>query len=285
MKFKKSYLIIFVLLIMLAACSDSKKNEDETTGDHDAYSDNDGAGDAEISDEDIPETPDESAQNPDFEDLECGSSFGDYACDFTLPLDTGDWNFAENYSKAENYLFVFYRPAKRTSTQIWSTTLYNLFDKAPDNIHFFFIVETDDADLAKEKIQIMKDSVEDAFYMSGNSEILKKIHFVSKPFSGSDSWISEWLRNNSVSFFGIDRERRIRQGGSFSGLDDIYKEAEYYDYEKKMSDLPCGFYIVILLFKVFEYFVELFKSCYFVKAVPYTAGIRQPFNVIRSNFS
>jgi len=247
MKFKKSYLIIFVLLIILAACSDSKKNEDETAGDHDAYSDNDGAGETEISDEEsdnemvqdeepVDNDQEERVKSPDFEDLECGTSFGDYACDFTLPLGSGDWNFAENYSKDENYILFFYRAMNMTSTKIWQTQLYNLFDKAPGNINIFFIVDTDNADIAKEKAKIIEDSVNDAYDITGNSNIFKKVHIVNEPASKTDPWIAELLKNNSAFFFGIDRERRIRQGGSFSGLDDIYKEAEYYDYEKKISD-------------------------------------------------
>jgi Peptide-N-glycosidase F, C terminal. len=247
MKFKQSCLIVFALLFMLAACSDSKKNEDETTGDNDNYSDSDAINDSEVSDEEESDNEivqdeepaddhDERAKSPDFEDLECGTSFGDYACDFTLPLDSGDWNFAENYSKDENYILFFYRAMNMTSTKIWQTQLYNLFDKAPDNIHFFFIVDSDKTDIVEEKINSIKGSIQDAYDITGNSNILKKMHVVTKPASKTDPWIAELLKNNSAFFFGIDRERRIRQGGSMSGLDDIYKEAEYYDYEKKMSD-------------------------------------------------
>ncbi len=239
MKFNKFHLIVFAALLIFAACSESKNNENEQNGDQDHYSDSDAT---EISDED---ESGETVNNPDFEDLECGTSFGDYACDFTLPLDSGEWNFAENYSKDDNYLFVFYRSKNRTSTQIWQTRLYGLFDKDPGNIHIFFLVDTNDANLAKEKIQLIKDSVDDAMYMVDNHDILKRIHYVSQPISEKEGWITEWLKNNSDFFFGIDRFRRIRQGGSFSSwnsstlppeLDNIYKEAEYYDYEKKMSD-------------------------------------------------
>ena len=239
MKFNKFHLIVFAALFIFAACSESKNNENEQNGDQDHYSDSDAT---EVPDED---ESGETVKNPDFEDLECGISFGDYACDFTLPLDSGEWNFAENYSKDDNYLFVFYRSKNRTSTQIWQTRLYGLFDKDPGNIHIFFLVDTNDAELAKEKIQLIKDSVDDAMYMVDNHDILKRIHYVSQPISEKEGWITDWLKNNSDFFFGIDRFRRIRQGGSFSSwnsstlppeLDNIYKEAEYYDYEKKMSD-------------------------------------------------
>ena len=102
MKFKKSCIFIFAVLLMLAACSESKKEENQNT-------DSDTAGDSDVEQPDNGEQPDndeqpsdETAKSPDFDDLlPCGTNFGDYACDFTLPLDSGDWNFAENYSKDE----------------------------------------------------------------------------------------------------------------------------------------------------------------------------------------
>ena len=261
MKFKKSYLIVFAFLFIFAACSESKKTEeqandaDEIRPDQDTEEilpdgetapDEDQSEEETIPDEDNTEQPDEKAKSPDFEDLECGTSFGDYACDFTLPLDSGNWNFAENYSKDENYLFVFYRGMNSTSKKIWSTQLYNLFDRSPNNVHYFFIVDTDKAKTAEEKAQIIKNSVQEAYEVTGNSNIFKKIHVVKKPVSETDPWITALLENNkSDFFFGIDRFRRIRQGGSFSSwnsntlppeFDNLYKEAEYYDYEKKMSD-------------------------------------------------
>ena len=250
MKFKRFYFIVFAVLLVIVSCSEGNKAEnpdsdaEENLSDAD-FSDED-LSDENLSDEDNAEVPDEKAKSPDFEDLDCGTSFGDYACDFTLPLDSGDWNFAENYSKDENYLFVFYRGMNSTSKKIWSTQLYNLFDKSPKNVHYFFIVDTDKAETAEEKAQIIKDSVKDAYETVGNADIRKKIHVVNKPASETDPWITGLLENNkSDFFFGIDRFRKIRQGGSFSSwnsntlppeLDNLYKEAEYYDYEKQIYD-------------------------------------------------
>ena len=225
MKFNKFHLIVFAALLIFAACSESKNNENEQNGDQDHYSDSDAT---EVPDED---ESGETVKNPDFEDLECGISFGDYACDFTLPLDSGEWNFAENYSKDDNYLFVFYRSKNRTSTQIWQTRLYGLFDKDPGNIHIFFLVDTNDAELAKEKIQLIKDSVDDAMYMVDNHDILKRIHYVSQPISEKEGWITDWLKNNSDFFFGIDRFRRagkaqvlvlFNHGADDEGLDPLF---------------------------------------------------------------
>ena len=242
---KKELFFLFLTVFMFfAACSNDKKTEEKNENrDGDNYSENeidndDGYSENEITDED-------SFTNPDFEELECGSSFGDIACDFTLPFESGDWNFAENYSKDENYLFVFYRKKSSDSKKIWESDLYTLFDQTPENTHYFFIVDSDDADFVKEKIQIIKDSVEDAQDMVGNAPLLKKIHILEKPVAETDSWINEWLKNNSDFFFGIDQERRIRRGGSFSSWDssdlppkfkNLHKEAELYNYEKQIAD-------------------------------------------------
>ena len=240
MKFKSLCLAVFAAIFIFAACSDSKKDEN-TNSDSDPINDQND----ELPD-DSEQEDDATAANPDFEDLECGTNFGDYACDFTLPFDSENWNFAENYSKNENYLFVFYRGMNQTSTKIWSSELYNTFEKSPENIHFFFIVETDKSDFAEEKAQIIKDSVKEAVAITGKKNLLEKIHIMDKTLSETDSWINEWLKNNKSDFFlGIDRFRRLRKGGSFSNwnsnslppeLDNIHKEAELYDYEKQLSD-------------------------------------------------
>ena len=224
MKKKFFHLLFIAFLIISAACSNDKNND----GNESAGPDQDS--ESGLPDNDLDE--EEPAE-------ECGTSFGDIACDFTLPLESGNWNFEENYSKDENYLFVFYR-ATSASKKIWTSDFYTLFEKSPKNINYFFIVDTDDAALAKEQIQILRDAAEDARMVTGKSAVTKKMYFVEKPAAEIDSWISEWLENNSDFFFGIDRFRRIRKGGSFSEFDNLFKEAEFYDYEKKSYDLIQG---------------------------------------------
>ena len=233
---KESFSILFLLFFVLfAACSgDKKTNEENENADSDQTPENEGSDDDAVS------------NNPDFGDLECGHDFGDIACDFTLPFGSGDWNFAANYSKNENYIFVFYRKKNSQSKTVWSSELYTLFDRTPENTHYFFMVDTDDADFAKENAKVIMDSVEEASYLVGNAPLLKKIHILEKPLAETDSWISEWLENNkSEFFFGIDGERRIRRGGSFASWEandrsqkfkNLFKEAELYNYERQISD-------------------------------------------------
>ena len=231
---KESFSILFLLFfVFFAACSDEKITVPrQENGEVSEKTDSDSPSENELSDDET------AARNPDFEDVACGSSLGDYACDFTLPLESGEWNFAENYSKDENYIFVFYRGMNQASVKIWDGQFYKLFEKSPENIHYFFIVETEKSKLAKEKAQIVKDSVRDACDITENDSLFNRIHVVTVPSSETDPWINELLQNNkSEFFFGIDRERRIRYGGLFSGPENLSKEAEYYDYEKKIADL------------------------------------------------
>ncbi len=271
MKSTKILFTVFMLVLAIAACSGSGKNNEDSENPDNSVSDGDVSdestlpdeegndsensddnlenidGDEELNDaENDGDTQDEFAKSPDFEDLECGTAFGDIACDFTLPLESGKWNFAENYSKNDNYLFVFYRAKISSSRQIWTSELYNLFDRTPKNVTYFFLVDTKDGNDAKEKIQTIRDSIAEAIDFNGDSSVVKQIHLIEKPLSEIDSWINKWLNDNqSEFFFGIDRERRIRQGGSFSSWNsntlpvefkNLYKEAELYDYEKKISD-------------------------------------------------
>ena len=225
MRKKFPTLLFIAFFTVFAACSSDKNDAAEQSGSDDSAQDHE----TEISDNDY------DAGESGTEE-QCGSSFGDIACDFTLPLESGDWNFDENYSEDENYLFVFYRGSS-ASKKIWASDFYLLFDKSPKNIHYFFMVDTDSAETAKEKIQTIKDAVEDAVEVTGKTSISKQMHFISTPAAETGSWISEWLENNTDFFFGIDRFRRIRRGGSFSEFENLFKEAEFYNYEKQIADL------------------------------------------------
>ena len=231
---KESFSILFLLFFVFFTACSSEKNEVPQKVDNDKSENQD----SDQTDANEPSDNEPDAPNPDFEDLECGVAFGDFACDFTLPLESGDWHFAKNYSKDENYLFVFYRGMNQTSGTLWNSNLFKLFDLSPENIHYFFIVETESSDFATKKAQIIKDSVKDAFDTVDNDDIINKIHIVTVPASETDPWINKWLEaNKSEFFFGIDRFRRIRSGGFFSEFDNLFKEAEFYDYEKKSADL------------------------------------------------
>ncbi|HOB71383.1 MAG TPA: membrane lipoprotein lipid attachment site-containing protein, partial [bacterium] len=136
---KENTKIIYFLffLLILSGCSTSNKD----TPDNDTVSDLDNLiFDNEMTDEiSDDENPDADEQN-NLEEGPYGIEFGNTAGDFTISLETGDWNFAQNRSADENYIFIFYRASNSESTAIWKTDMIRLFDRTPDNTHYFFLV-------------------------------------------------------------------------------------------------------------------------------------------------
>lgn len=230
-----------LLLLIYAACSTSNKE----TSDKDNVSDPDTfILDNEMTDEiSDHEQPDADEQENNLEEGPYGILFGETAGDFTLPLETGEWNFAKNRSESDNYIFIFYRASNSESKTIWKSSLINLFDNSPENTNYFFLVDGN-SDVFEERITQIKENIKSSLEIAGGPEMKKRIHITTKPAREIDSWFKEWLAEYSAFFLGIDRFQKIRAGGSFhswesSSLDPkfefIYKEAEFYNYEHELK--------------------------------------------------
>ena len=74
--------------------------------------------------------------------------------DFTVPqpIDenlniTNDWDFKNEWNGKDNYVFVIYNPLNPDSVITWNsanpvgqaTELSEMFEKSPDNVHYFFL--------------------------------------------------------------------------------------------------------------------------------------------------
>jgi hypothetical protein len=241
---KKNIKIIYVLLLLpiYFACSTSNKD----IPDNDAVSDTDTLLlDNEITDEIVDnEQSDTDGDENNLEKGPYGILFGDTAGDFTLPLETGDWNFAGNRSQDENYIFIFYRASNSESTAIWKTDLIRLFDNTPQNTHYFFLVDGT-AETFTERIGQLKKNIENSLEIGGGPQMKQRVHITTKPAREIDSWFKEWLEKYSDFFLGIDRFQKIRSSGSFHSWESsssdprfefLYKEAELYNYEYGLED-------------------------------------------------
>ncbi len=252
---------IWVLSVIFSFLLFSCKEESEKKDDADILNDSD---QSDLADEDVQDDPadtDEAADedaviNPEFEEGPYGTGFGETAGDFTVTTEKGDWNFQENRKKDENYIFIIYRPSNSESTAIWKTDMIRMFERTPDNTHYFFAVDGVQ-DLLDEKISIIKETIDSAFEISGRTSIKEKIHIVTKPLKEADGWIKDWLAANKDFFLGIDRFQKIRKAGMFhswesSSLDPVfefvYKEAELYNYEEglwnRLNGDPAGIKVI-----------------------------------------
>jgi len=239
---KENTKIIYFLffLLILSGCSTSNKD----TPDNDTVSDPDNLiFDNEMTDEiSDDENPDADEQN-NLEEGPYGIEFGNTAGDFTISLETGDWNFAQNRSADENYIFIFYRASNSESTAIWKTDMIRLFDRTPDNTHYFFLVDGT-AETFSAKMEQLKKTIEDSLQIGGAPGIKKRIHLTTKPARELNCWFTEWLEKYSDFFLGIDRFQKIRSSGSFHSWESsssdprfefLYKEAELYNYEYELE--------------------------------------------------
>lgn len=234
-------LFLFLCIISaLSSCSDpndSKQKTDAETENDIEQTDND-HNDSSITENDI-EISDQDTSANNLEEGPYGIEFGDTAGDLTLPLETGEWNFAQNRSMDENYIFIFYRAANSESTAIWKTDMIKLFDNSPKNTHYFFLVDGTE-ETFQMRMEQLKETIDNSLQIGGGPDMGKRIHITTKSAKEINSWLKDWLEKYKDFFLGIDRFQKIRKGGSFHSWESsssdprfefIYKEAELYNYE------------------------------------------------------
>jgi hypothetical protein len=237
MKKSLNITLLFFMIFFFFSCKD-KKNDETEDNDIEIF-------DSEKSDESTDDENGDADIDPgeNFEEGPYGIDFGDTAGDFALPLESGEWSFSQNRSSDESYLLIFYRPMNQGSAGIWKTDLVKIFFSAPDNTHFFFLVDGS-KEAYEARVSEIKDKIQTASEISGNSEIKKRIHIADRPVREIDSWFTQWLDKHPDFFMGIDRFQKIRSGGMFhswqsSSMDlkfeFLYKEAELYNFEFELE--------------------------------------------------
>lgn len=263
-------LILTILLSLLTsvACDDG---DDPTDGDGDADADADhddadtSTGDA---DDDDLDADDETADADvpvtfcDIQDLSTrpwndGEEFTELravAADFTVPTRGGDWNFRENWSGCETYLFISDAPAQNMGWpgSIWDRDFHALFARLPVNTHLFFASTAfsqaeRDADL--DALQIMLDGALSHLDEPEQSQRWERVHLVTDAATSLDGWLGDVMTRPGWGV-GIDRFQRIRYVGSYAhyarydsarewfgpNLAMVANEAVYYNFEAERAD-------------------------------------------------
>jgi len=155
--------------------------------------------------------------------------------DFTIPqpIDenlnlTNNWKFEEEWNGKNNYVFVIYNPLNPDSVITWNsanpvgqaTELSLMFEKSPDNVHYFFGSYRDGGWMG------------DVTYMSGrvnaalagmNEEDREhwnnRVHYIAMDANFLDGSIAEFIEEKeSPAWFCIDRLQRWQEVGSFWDL-------------------------------------------------------------------
>ena len=157
------------------------------------------------------------------------------SADFTIPepIDenlnfTNDWTFKQEWSGKDTYVFVIYNPTNPDSVITWNsanpvgqaTELSLMFEKSPDNVHYFFGSYRDGGWMG------------DVSYMSGrvNAALTTmseedrehwsdRVHYIAMDANFLEGSIADFIvAKESPAWFCIDQLQRWQEVGSFWDL-------------------------------------------------------------------
>ena len=157
------------------------------------------------------------------------------SADFTIPepIDenlnfTNDWTFKQEWSGKDTYVFVIYNPTNPDSVITWNsanpvgqaTELSLMFEKSPDNVHYFFGSYRDGGWMG------------DVSYMSGrvNAALTTmseedrehwsdRVHYIAMDANFLEGSIADFISvKESPAWFCIDQLQRWQEVGSFWDL-------------------------------------------------------------------
>ena len=157
------------------------------------------------------------------------------SADFTIPepIDenlnfTNDWTFKQEWSGKDTYVFVIYNPTNPDSVITWNsanpvgqaTELSLMFEKSPDNVHYFFGSYRDAGWMG------------DVSYMSGrvNAALTTmseedrehwsdRVHYIAMDANFLEGSIADFIvAKESPAWFCIDQLQRWQEVGSFWDL-------------------------------------------------------------------
>ncbi len=215
---RKSVLFFSVFLFLLSAVfSVSCDSDSSSSKDEDATVDNDVTDAEPVVDDDA--TAQEKCAGSDFypdgfNDGECGELNGSTACDFTMPVDGGEWTLSRDWNGCDSIMFL---PVSSSNIGAWFTLYENdsfltdFIDMAGLNVQVFILFydsATYDADVKTFKERMEKSQ----FYLSSKevNEVDSRFHIVAKPAGEVDSWVVKKFSMNKNSGLVIDRFQKIR---------------------------------------------------------------------------
>jgi len=151
------------------------------------------------------------------------------------------WNFEENWTGNDSYIFIQYDPNVNYSTALWaSNTKEEFLDISPSNVHYFFISNRSQYGTDMQYIKSTFDEILITLSEEEQSHWNEYLHFINAKTSDLDNWLAESL--SGTYGISIDCFQRLREIGylgnpaSFTGtyMSYIAHEALYFNYEKNV---------------------------------------------------
>ena len=158
--------------------------------------------------------------------------------DRILTGSSSGWNFAENWTGNDSYIFIHLQPSASLSTALWgSTTKSQLLANSPTNVHYFFLSSRTTSASDIDNIKLEFDEIISGLPPIEQAHWNSHLHFVPERSLDMNNWLADALDGKKA--IAIDSFQKIREIGylgnpaSFTGtyIHYLAHEAEYFKYE------------------------------------------------------
>lgn len=126
-----------------------------------------------------------------------GFEFGQTAGDFTVnQIEAPDWTLSEHFTGCDSYLFLVDWESSRSSSEMFDSPVFQLFQDEPGNVHFFFVSDRTTSTLREEVLLPLRDEVEASLETmpSAEAEDLRgRIHYVWDRARNIEGSVGEFL--------------------------------------------------------------------------------------------
>ncbi len=153
--------------------------------------------------------------------------------DFTVETTEGSWNFKENWSGCESYLFLQDEPkqARGWPTPVWERDHAEFLERLPANTHVFFTSVDSKSSDREEFLGLLEAEFNDAIGdlpAEEQESVRDRIHYVTERAYSIADPVGDTLFNPGWGT-GIDRFQRLRYVGSYADLYRYSSSAEWFE--------------------------------------------------------
>ncbi len=164
-----------------------------------------------------------------------GTNPMDYVKNFNFnTLSGNNWNFQNEWTGHDNYLFFGKYAASSYNTDLWNQNVGTLIDKLPnEGTHFFFASfdTTYHSDVYSKKSDV--DSYLSSLTPEEESYWMDHIHYIDQRFFSMNGGLGDVIGDWQSFYYGIDNFQRWREVGSLYDWNSGYK-LDYLAHESQM---------------------------------------------------
>ncbi|MBM4372658.1 MAG: hypothetical protein FJ098_13440 [Deltaproteobacteria bacterium] len=162
-----------------------------------------------------------------------GPGYREIAGPFTVPTLHGDWDFEASWNGEDVYVFVFHHADYDYSNQLWASSISELLDRSPQNVHYLFGSFQADAAADVQGLSQRVGAALDLLAPEKQAWWVERVHFVTIPAFQAPAALGDAVKAHPAFAFGIDRFQRWRAVGLllFPGTGGAPAELSYLTHE------------------------------------------------------